>query len=217
MLRAQLIEKSYGPLQVLKGVSLELAAGEVCALAGASGAGKSTLLQILGTLDTPDGGSVWLDDEEVTKFSPDRQARYRNLDIGFVFQFHHLLPEFSALENVAIPALIAGQREREVLARAHELLARLGLGDKHDSKPANLSGGEAQRVAMARALINKPRFVLADEPTGNLDTANGEALFELMQAIARESGTGFLMVTHNDSFAARADRCVRMRDGLILS
>lgn len=209
------LQKSYGTLQVLKGVDIGVAEGEVVALVGASGAGKSTLLQLLGTLDAPDQGSVIFQGKDLAKMNAKTQAAYRNESLGFVFQFHHLLPEFTALENVCMPAWIARKNEKTTQERAKSLLHRLGLSDKIDNKPAQLSGGEAQRVAVARALINAPAMILADEPTGNLDTANSELLFSLMCDLARETKTAFLLVTHNDALAARADRCYRMKDGLI--
>lgn len=215
LMQATQLYKSYGTLNVLKGVSMEMSQGEVVALVGASGAGKSTLLQLLGTLDAPDSGSIFFQGKDLSKLGAKAQAQYRNEAVGFVFQFHHLLPEFTALENVCMPAWIAKKPEKEVLAKAQGLLTRLGLADKMNNKPAQLSGGEAQRVAVARALINEPAMILADEPTGNLDTANSEALFALMCEIARETRTAFLVVTHNDLLAARADRCYRMKDGLI--
>ncbi|TAE51599.1 MAG: ABC transporter ATP-binding protein, partial [Bacteroidetes bacterium] len=188
MLKAIDIHKSYGQLTVLRGVSLELNAGEVVALVGASGAGKSTLLQILGTLDEPDSGAVFYEGRDVTRIHERQKAQFRNQTLGFVFQFHHLLPEFTALENVGMPAWIAGEDRIAVNKRASALLERLGLSARSHHKPAQLSGGEQQRVSVARALINQPRLILADEPTGNLDTRNSEELFSLIFDLAKTTG-----------------------------
>ena len=216
MLEAKDIHKYYGPLHVLKGVNLSLASGEVVALVGASGAGKSTLLQIVGTLDTADKGSVSFDGKLVSSMSGHEKAAFRNTALGFVFQFHHLLPEFNALENVAIPGYIKGTRKAQVDTRARDLLEQLGVGHRITHKPSELSGGEQQRVAVARALINQPRLILADEPTGNLDSQNSEMLFNLFFQLARDMGVAFLITTHNEQLAERAHRRLRMKDGIIL-
>lgn len=216
MLSAQHITKSYGRLQVLRGVSLEVAPGEVVALVGSSGAGKSTLLQIVGTLDTADAGCVEFEGENILSLSEKQKAAFRNEQLGFVFQFHHLLPEFTALENVCMPALIGGKRPSEIEDKAQNLLARLGLQDRMDHKPSELSGGEQQRVSVARALINEPRLILADEPTGNLDTHNGDELYQLIFDLAKTTGVGFLIATHNMVLAERSDHVIRIQDGLIV-
>ena len=217
MLSAKNIFKSYGKLAVLKGVSLELQAGEVVALVGTSGAGKSTLLQVLGTLDTVDQGEVFFKGKEVTRYSERNQAAFRNQNLGFVFQFHHLLPEFSALENVSIPAMIHGNKpQAKVYEEATALLQRLGLGDRVKHRPSELSGGEQQRVSMARALINNPDLILADEPTGNLDSANSEAMYDLIRELTADTGVAFLIATHNLDLAAKADRVLTIKDGLLV-
>lgn len=217
MLSAQNITKSYGSLKVLKGVSIEIAAGEVVALVGSSGAGKSTLLQIVGTLDTADAGTVEFEGGDILSLGEKQQASFRNEQLGFVFQFHHLLPEFTALENVCMPALIGGKSVSEVEGRAKELLTRLGLADRMEHKPSELSGGEQQRVSVARALINEPRLILADEPTGNLDTHNSDELYQLIFDLAKSTGIGFLIATHNMALAERSDRVIRIQDGLIVA
>jgi lipoprotein-releasing system ATP-binding protein len=216
MLVAENIVKSYGPLQVLKGVDLSVADGEIVSIVGSSGAGKSTLLHILGTLDLADGGSISIADQRVEKLQGKALARFRNFNIGFVFQFHHLLPEFSALENVSIPGWIAGKKKKEVEERAKTLLAMLGLQDRMQNKPGALSGGEQQRVAVARALINQPRIVFADEPTGNLDSANARELHNLFIRLRKEFNQTFLIVTHNEELAGMSDRVVHMKDGNII-
>ena len=216
LLHAQNILKSYGQLQVLKGVSLHLNKGEVVSLVGTSGAGKSTLLQILGTLDYPDSGSVYFGQHDIILFSERQKAQFRNESLGFVFQFHHLLPEFTALENVSMPAWIGRQSRLEVMQRASELLDRLGLGARKDHKPSQLSGGEQQRVSVARALINQPKLVLADEPTGNLDTQTSEELYELIFELAETTGVSFLIATHNLELAQKAHRSFRIKDGLLV-
>lgn len=216
LLQARNIVKSYGQLQVLKGVDLSLAEGEIVTLVGASGAGKSTLLQILGTLDDPDRGEIEFGGQDVLKMRASAKAAFRNTQLGFVFQFHYLLPEFNALENIALPAYIAGQEKEAANKRASELLAYFGLSDRETHKPGQLSGGEQQRVAVARALVNSPRLILADEPTGNLDSVNSENLYQLFTQLAREMGIGFLITTHNENLAQAADRCLRMRDGQVL-
>jgi lipoprotein-releasing system ATP-binding protein len=216
MLEARNIVKSYGPLQVLKGVDLSVADGEIVSIVGSSGAGKSTLLHILGTLDQADGGSISIADQRVEKLQGKALARFRNFNIGFVFQFHHLLPEFSALENVSIPGWIAGKKKKEVEERAKSLLSLLGLQDRMQNKPGALSGGEQQRVAVARALINQPRIVFADEPTGNLDSANARELHNLFIRLRKEFNQTFLIVTHNEELASMSDRVVHMKDGNII-
>lgn len=216
MLAARGIHKHFGLLHVLKGVDLTVARGEIVALVGASGAGKSTLLQILGTLDEPDKGEIWFEGEAIHLMKESKRATFRNEKLGFVFQFHHLLPEFNAIENIALPSLIAGMERSKAHARAAELLAYMGLSDRANHRPAQLSGGEQQRVAVARALMNKPQLILADEPTGNLDSANSERLYELFVQLARDFQLGFLVTTHNERLASAANRCLSMRDGLIL-
>ncbi len=213
MVRATDIYKSYGQLQVLKGVSIELDAGEVVALVGSSGAGKSTLLQILGTLDRADAGAVWMDERNILTLNERQKAQFRNQSLGFVFQFHHLLPEFTALENVCMPAMIARQPLREAMTRAKDLLTRLGLQGRLEHKPGQLSGGEQQRVSVARALMNQPRLILADEPTGNLDTYNSQELYQLIFDLAQTTGVSFLIATHNVELAAKAHRTLHIQDG----
>ncbi|MGE0772961.1 MAG: ABC transporter ATP-binding protein [Cyclobacteriaceae bacterium] len=217
MLEAKNIHKSYGALKVLKGVDINVGKGEVVAIVGASGAGKSTLLHILGTLDTPDQGTVTIDGKNLFSNSTKELARFRNVHLGFVFQFHNLLPEFSALENVMMPGLIAGKSEKEVRKKAGELLSLLGLSSRADHKPSELSGGEQQRTAVARALVNSPSLVFADEPSGNLDSKNAGELHELFFKLKQELGHTFVIVTHNASFADMADRKLQMKDGAILS
>ena len=217
MLKAIGIEKWYQHLQVLKGVDFELAAGEVVALVGSSGAGKSTLLQILGTLDTADKGDIYFEEKKIHTLSASAQADFRNQSLGFVFQFHHLLPEFTALENVCMPAFIAGASVKVAEARAEELLQKLGLWDRRTHKPSQLSGGEQQRVSVARALINQPKLVLADEPTGNLDTANSESLYQLFFDLSKSTGVSFLIATHNEHLASISDKIIHIKDGLIAS
>ena len=213
MLQASNIHKSYGKLQVLKGVGLELFAGEVVALVGTSGAGKSTLLQVLGTLDHADQGELFFEEKNVLRMTERQKANFRNRNLGFVFQFHHLLPEFSALENVAIPGLITTTSQQKVYDRAAKLLDRLGLADRLEHKPSELSGGEQQRVSVARALINEPNLILADEPTGNLDTANSESMYQLIYELAQSTGVAFLIATHNETLAQKADRVLHIKDG----
>jgi len=216
MLSANNIHKSYGKLSVLKGVSISLKSGEVVALVGSSGAGKSTLLQILGTLDNMDSGELLFEGTDVASMSERQKAQFRNEHLGFVFQFHHLLPEFTAMENVCIPGFIQGTLEEELEERGRMLLDRLGLAERREHKPTALSGGEQQRVAVARALINKPKLILADEPTGNLDTQNSKDLYEMMYELAKTTGTTILLATHNMELASKADRTLRIVDGLIL-
>lgn len=215
MIQATKICKSFGSVRVLKGVDLRVGAGEVVALVGASGAGKTTLLQILGTLSRPDSGSVRYADTDVFALNDRELSRFRNEHIGFVFQLHRLLPEFTLAENVAMPALIAGLSRREADARAMELLAYLGLADRAAHRPAQLSGGEAQRGAVARALVNRPSVVLADEPSGSLDSHNRAELHRLFFDLRRDMGATFLIVTHDERLAADCDRTVRMADGCI--
>ncbi|HOX83910.1 MAG TPA: ABC transporter ATP-binding protein [Chryseolinea sp.] len=216
MLQATSIEKSYGQLQVLKGINFEIKAGEVVAIVGASGAGKSTLLHILGTLDMPDKGSVHIKGKDVFSQSSKNLAAFRNNSLGFVFQFHNLLPEFSALENVMIPGLILNTGEKKVKDRAIELLKMLGLEERIHHKPSELSGGEQQRIAVARAMINSPDLILADEPSGNLDSKNALELHTLFFKLQKETGQTFIIVTHNEELSKMADRRVEMADGLIV-
>ena len=213
MITATDINKSYGPLQVLKGINLAIGQGEVVSIVGASGAGKTTLLQILGTLDRPDSGSIRYGDVDVTRLKERELAAFRNRSIGFVFQAHHLLPEFTAVENVMIPALIAGGKQDEAHRRAMQLLERLRLADRATHKPAALSGGECQRVAVARALMNEPMVVLADEPSGNLDSQHARELHELFFQLRQELGQTFVIVTHNEELASMADRKITIKDG----
>lgn len=210
------INKSYGHLQVLKDVSLEVNQGELLAIVGPSGAGKTTLLQIAGTLDKADSGSVLYGGTDISSMRDKRLSAFRNRNIGFIFQFHRLLPEFSALENVMMPALIGGTGKRTAREQGAELLNMLGLGDRLNHRPAQMSGGECQRVAVARALINKPQVVLADEPTGSLDSANRAELQRLFTSLRDSLGQTFVLVTHDESLAGIADRTVTMRDGRIL-
>jgi len=217
MIKATNIRKSYGELQVLKGVSLEISEGEIVSIVGASGAGKSTLLHIIGTLDKADSGSISIKGIETGKLTDKKLSQFRNLAIGFVFQFHHLLPEFTALENVCIPAFIAGISESEAKQRATELLGFLGLADRVDHKPSELSGGEQQRVAVARALINRPSVVLADEPSGNLDSHSAKELHRMFFYLRDKFKQTFVIVTHNEELADMADRKLVMKDGLMIS
>lgn len=217
MLKAQGIRKAYNQLVVLKDIHLEVAKGEIVSIVGSSGAGKSTLLHILGTLDAPDAGQVWLDGEEFQKKSATALARFRNQRIGFIFQFHNLLAEFSALENVMIPGLIGGTSRSQVEKRASDLLARLGLGHRLHHKPSELSGGEQQRSAVARALVNGPAVVFADEPSGNLDSQNARDLHQLFFDLRKEFGYTFVIVTHNTELADMADRKLEIKDGKIVN
>lgn len=215
MVKASGIYKSYGALPVLKGIDMEVKKGEVISIVGASGAGKSTLLHIIGTLDTPDKGSVGIDGQEVFQQSSTSLASFRNRAIGFVFQFHNLLPEFSAIENVMIPGLIGKRNVSEVKQRATEVMNLLGIGHRSEHKPSELSGGEQQRTAVARALINNPALILADEPSGNLDSKNAAELHQLFFDLRKKLNQTFIIVTHNQEFAAMADRVVEIKDGMV--
>lgn len=215
LLEASGIEKSYGPLKVLKGVNISVRKGEIVSIVGASGAGKSTLLHVLGTLDKPDAGKVNMNGTDIFHQNPQTMASFRNRHVGFVFQFHNLLPEFSCLENVMIPGLLAKVSEIEIRRKAEALLKELGLTERLHHKPAELSGGEQQRTAVARALINGPDLILADEPSGNLDSKNAKELHALFFQLREKWKQTFIIVTHNQEFADMADRKLEMRDGLI--
>ena len=210
------ITKSFGELQVLRGINLEIGDGEVVSIVGPSGAGKPTLLQIMGTLDKADSGQVVINGEDVSRLSEKKQAHFRNRHIGFVFQFHQLLPEFTALENVMIPAFIGGMGRKEARERAEELLSFMNLSARAGHKPNELSGGEKQRVAVARALINRPAVVLADEPSGSLDTQNKEELHRLFFDLRDRYGQTFIIVTHDEELARQTDRTIHMKDGVIV-
>ncbi|MFZ4547666.1 MAG: ABC transporter ATP-binding protein [Bacteroidales bacterium] len=216
MISGKNIHKSYGTLEVLKGIDLEISKGEIVSIIGASGAGKTTLLQIIGTLDKPTSGSIQFDNQEIASFNEKKLASFRNMNIGFVFQFHHLLPEFSAIENLCIPAYIAGIQPKAAHKRAMELLDFLHLANRADHKPSALSGGEQQRVAVARALMNHPSVILADEPSGNLDTANAKELHELFFTLRKQFNQTFVIVTHNQELADMSDRKLMMVDGKII-
>jgi len=216
MIRTENINKSFGDLQVLKGIDMHIDSAEIISIVGASGAGKTTLLQIIGTLLQKDIGKVWIDDEDIDSFREKQLAKFRNLKIGFVFQFHHLLPEFNAFENVCIPGYIARRPRREVESRARELLAFLNLQDRLEHKPSELSGGEQQRVAVARALINDPSVILADEPSGNLDSQNKKELHEMFFVLREKFKQTFVIVTHDMELAGMSDRSIRLRDGQII-
>lgn len=216
MLKAEGIYKSYGQLPVLKGIQLEIQKSELVSIVGASGAGKSTLLHILGTLDIPDRGQLIINGEDAFSLNTNKLAAFRNTHIGFIFQFHNLLPEFSALENVMIPGMIAGKSQAELKPRALELLSLLGISARSSHKPSELSGGEQQRVSVARALINNPSIVFADEPSGNLDSKNAEELHQLFFRLRDELGQTFVIVTHNMELAEMADRKLEIEDGVIL-
>ena len=216
MIQIRDIKKSFGNLEVLKGIDLDIERGKVVSIVGASGAGKTTLLQIMGTLDKADSGSVIIDGIDVMKLSDAKRSAFRNKHMGFVFQFHQLLPEFTALENVMMPALIGGTSRREAKKRAEELLAFMGLSDRASHKANELSGGEKQRVAVARALINKPDVVFADEPSGSLDTQNKQELHRLFFDIRDKMGQTFVIVTHDEQLAALTDRTIHLKDGMVV-
>ncbi len=216
MLTGKNIYKRYGQVEVLKGVNLEILKGEVVSIVGPSGSGKSTLLHILGTLDQADMGDVMMNNELISSLNGKKLSSFRNKHIGFVFQFHHLLPEFTALENICIPGWLAGRKKNEVKEEASELLKMLGLSERMENKPNQLSGGEQQRVAVARALINKPDIVFADEPTGNLDSANATELHQLFFDLRKKFNQTFLIVTHNEELAQLSDRILHMKDGKII-
>lgn len=215
MIKIENIKKRFGTLQVLKGINLTVNDGEIISIAGPSGAGKTTLLQIIGTLDKPDEGNVCYNGTDVFSLKEKELSQFRNRNIGFIFQFHQLLPEFTALENVCIPAMIAKTDKREYMKRAKELLDFLGLKDRMEHKPSELSGGEKQRVAVARALINRPAVILADEPSGSLDTKNKEELHKIFFNLRKETGQTFIIVTHDEQLASTTDRTIHMLDGNI--
>lgn len=216
-LRLENIHKSFGSLEVLRGISLEVQSGHITSITGPSGAGKTTLLQIMGTLDTPDTGRVLYDDLDVTTLSDKKLSAFRNQHIGFVFQFHQLLPEFTAVENVMLPALIGGLRRSDAERKAKELLDTLGVGERYHHKPAALSGGEKQRVAVARALVNNPDIVFADEPTGSLDSRNRDEIQQLFLDLRDRFGQGFVIVTHDPQLASAGERIIELRDGLTVN
>ncbi len=216
MIEIRNITKSFGSLQVLKGISLHINKGEVVSIVGPSGAGKTTLLQIMGTLDKPDQGEIVIDDIDVSRMSTKKLSDFRNTHIGFIFQFHQLLPEFTAIENIMIPAFIAGKSHREAKKKAEELLSFMGLTDRASHKPNELSGGEKQRVAVARALVNNPAVVLADEPSGSLDTKNKEELHQLFFDLRDKFGQTFVIVTHDEELARITDRTIHLKDGVII-
>ncbi len=216
MISAKNIHKKYGELEILKGITIDINKGEVISIVGSSGAGKTTLLTILGTLDRPTSGELLIDGTDVYKLNDKKLAAFRNLNIGFVFQFHHLLPEFDALENVCMPALIAGTSKKQAETKAKELLDYLGLKDRFTHKPSELSGGEQQRVAVARALINSPKIIFADEPSGNLDSKTAEELHHLFFNLRKELDQTFVIVTHNTELANMADRKITMKDGHVI-
>jgi lipoprotein-releasing system ATP-binding protein len=216
MLSARDLTKKYGSLTVVNNVSVEVGKSEIVSIVGPSGAGKSTLLHLLGGLDKPDSGSVLIDNTDMLKLPPKKQAQFRNTHIGFVFQFHHLLPEFSAVENVCIPLWIKGLGKKEATDQAREILNIVGLGHRLENKPSELSGGEQQRVAIARALVNKPSVVMADEPTGNLDSENAHLIHQLFLDLRDKLGQTFVMITHNDALARMTDRTLHMQDGRIV-
>lgn len=217
IIEARNIRKSFGSLEVLKGVDIAIDRGEIVSIVGTSGAGKTTLLQILGTLDRADSGELRIDGTDIMGMSNRKQAEFRNRRLGFIFQFHRLLPEFTALENVMIPTLIAGKSRKEASCEAEQLLSDLNLSDRASHKPSELSGGEKQRIAVARALVNHPAIILADEPSGSLDSAHKEELHALFFRLCREMGQTFLIVTHDEKLAAGTDRILHMRDGLLFS
>ena len=215
MISARSIKKSYGDIHVLKGIDIDIAKGEIVSIIGRSGAGKSTLLHILGTLDNPDSGNLDINTQDINQLNEKKLAKFRNENIGFVFQFHHLLQEFTALENVCIPAYIGNKPQNEVVAKAKELLSYMGLSDRYHHKPAQMSGGEAQRVAVARALINNPDVVFADEPTGNLDKTSAENLHQLFLNLRNDFHLTFVIVTHNTDLAELSDRVITLDDGQV--
>lgn len=215
MIEIKGIKKSFGKLEVLKGIDLNIGKGEVVSIVGPSGAGKTTLLQIIGTLDSADSGSIIIDGTDVSKLNKKKLADFRNKHIGFVFQFHQLLPEFTAIENVMIPAFISGMSKKEAKKRAEELLVFLGLTERAQHKPNELSGGEKQRVAVARALVNNPAIILADEPSGSLDTKNKEELHQLFFELRDKFGQTFVIVTHDEQLASTTDRTIKMKDGML--
>ena len=217
MIEVRNLDKNYGKLQVLRSVSLTIEKGQIVAIVGPSGAGKSTLLQLIGTLDKPDSGEILFGGKSINGLRHQELAKFRNSQIGFVFQFHNLLPEFSAWENVCIPAFIAGRKKSEAEFEARQILCKLGLESRMNHRPTELSGGEQQRVAIARALINRPMIVLADEPSGNLDSGNANDLHNLFFTLREELNQTFVIVTHNDALAAMADRKIEMRDGKIIA
>ena len=216
MIEIKGVTKSFGPLQVLKGIDLRIEKGEIVSIVGPSGAGKTTLLQILGTLDKPDSGSVVVDGIETSTLSTNKLSEFRNMHLGFVFQFHQLLPEFTAIENIMIPAYIAGMKPKEARIRAEELLEFMGLSDRATHKPNELSGGEKQRVAVARALMNNPAVILADEPSGSLDSKNKEELHKLFFELRDKFGQTFVIVTHDETLATLTDRTIHLKDGRIV-
>ena len=216
MIEIKGVTKSFGSLQVLKGIDLRIEKGEIVSIVGPSGAGKTTLLQILGTLDKPDSGSVVVDGTETSTLSTNKLSEFRNIHLGFVFQFHQLLPEFTAIENIMIPAYIAGMKPKETRSRAEELLAFMGLSDRATHKPNELSGGEKQRVAVARALMNNPAVILADEPSGSLDSKNKEELHKLFFELRDKFGQTFVIVTHDETLATLTDRTIHLKDGRIV-
>lgn len=216
MIKTKNIKKFYGDLQVLKGVDIEIKEGEIVSIVGSSGAGKTTFLQILGTLDLPDEGNIYFNEQDVSLLNKKQLASFRNNNVGFIFQFHHLLPEFTALENVCLPAFIGNKSKKETEAKALQLLTKLGLGDRANHKPNQLSGGEQQRVSVARALINSPKLILADEPSGNLDSQNAKELHQLFFDLRDEFKQTFVIVTHNEELAEMADRKLTMKDGVIV-
>lgn len=215
MIKVTNIKKAFGDLHVLKGIDLEIPEGKLYSIVGPSGAGKTTLLQIIGTLSKPDNGEVTINGQNISSLSEKKLAAFRNSELGFVFQFHYLLPEFTALENVCIPAFIARKNKKDAEKRAKELLDFLGLADRLEHKPAELSGGECQRVAVARALVNNPSVILADEPSGNLDTQNKDELHDLFFELRDKFNQTFVIVTHDENFARQSDKIIRMKDGLI--
>ena len=217
MIQTQGITKSFGPLQVLKGIDLTIAQGEIVSIVGPSGAGKTTLLQIIGTLDKPDAGSLTINGTDVSRMNEKALSAFRNQNIGFVFQFHQLLPEFTALENVMIPALIGGTKAPTAREKAQRILNDLGLADRMEHKPAELSGGEKQRVAVARALINDPAVILADEPSGSLDSHNKEELHALFFDLRDRLGQTFVIVTHDETLAEKSDRVIHIKDGIVFN